>query len=274
MTRLLLLCAVFSVGCEQLQQVMPRVSFDTLRTTDIDFEHIDADFVFQVENPNPVSVDLASFSYALELEGVDLLDGDEPEGLTLGALGSSEVTIPASLVWANVWDTVQATRGEDEVDFGLAGSMGFETRWGPIDLPYETAGRFPALRPPKFALGKLRVASVDIPRGTATVTLDLDVDNDHASSLQFADLDYTLSLAGREVADGLIPALGSVDGASVSTVEVPVTIDLVAAGATVVGVLTGGGRLDVGLDALVDVDTPFGVLPLAIDEAGNVSVQR
>lgn len=271
---LLVATAGLSVGCDELQQLVPSVRFDTLRTTDIDFEHIDAEFVFQVDNPNPVGVDLASFSYALELEGVALLDGDEPGGLELEPLGSAEVSLPTSLVWANVFEAVQATRGEDEVDFGLAGAFGFDTRWGPVELPYQTDGRFPALRTPRFSLGTLRVGSVDIPRGTATVVLDLRVDNDHGSALDFADLDYSLSLAGRDVADGLIPDLGAVPGATESLVEVPVTVDLVAAGATVVDALTRGGRLDVGLDANVDVDTPFGALPLAIDETGNVSVQR
>lgn len=270
----LLLLLVPLTACEELQQVSPRVRFDTLAIEDIDFDQVDAEFVFRVDNPNPVGVSLASFSYDLELEQISLLSGDEPEGLDLPALDAAEVRLPATLVWRDVYDTIQATRGEDEVDFGLAGDFGFDTPWGELALPYQTDGRFPALRTPRFRLGKLRVNRVDLIAGEADLAMDLSIDNDHGSTLTFTQLDYALSLSGREVADGLIPSLAAVDGATDTVVEVPMTINLVRAGTAVVGVLTGGGRLDAGLDATVDVDTPFGALPLSIDETGQVEVVR
>lgn len=261
-------------ACEELSEITPKVQFNTLRVQEIDFQEVSADFVFSVDNPNPIPVSLDRFSYDLELEQVQLIGGDEPEGLQLPAVGSAEVSIPATLVWSDVWDTIQAVRGEDEVDFGLAGDFGFDTNWGPLDLPYQTAGRFPALRTPKFRLGTLKVGKLDVLRGTATVALDVNIDNDHGSSLLFENLDYSLSLGGRTVGDGLIDSLGQIDGASDSTVSLPLTINLVSAGSAVAGILTNGGKLDAGLDANVDVDTPFGILPLAIDETGQVEVQR
>jgi len=269
-----LLALLLLPACEELQQISPKVQFDTLAVEDIDFEHIDAEFVFQVDNPNPVEVGLARFSYDLELEQVSLLAGDEPEGLRLPALDSAEVRLPATLVWRDVYDTIDATRGEDQVDFGLDGEFGFDTRWGPLDLPYQTDGRFPALRTPTFRLGTLRVADLDVLGGKATVELDMAIDNDHGSTLNFADLDYALNLGGRKVADGLIADLGPVDGASERVVQLPLTIDLLQAGTSVVGILTNGGKLDAGLDATVNVDTPFGVLPLSVDETGRIDVVR
>lgn len=272
--RIFLLTLPLLAACEELSQITPRVQFNTLDVEQISFDQVSADFVFDVDNPNPIPVSLARFSYDLELEEVGLLSGDEPEGLELPALDSAQVRLPATLVWADVWDTVQAVRGEDEVDFGLAGDFGFDTRWGPLDLPYQTQGRFPALRTPTFRLGKLKVQQVDVLGGKATVALDLNIDNDHGSTLNFDNLDYALSLAGRRVGTGLIDDLGTVDGATARTVDLPITIDLVQAGSAVVTILTGGGQLDAGLDATVDVDTPFGVLPLSIDETGNVQVER
>jgi LEA14-like dessication related protein len=270
---LLPLIALLS-GCEQLAALVPEVRFETLDVRDISFDDIEADFVFQVENPNPVEVGLDRFSYDLQLEAISLLSGDQPEGLNLPAAAGAEVRLPARLVWTEVWDTVQAIRGEDQVDFGLDGSFGFDTDWGPLDLPYQTEGRFPALRTPKFRLGNLRVTGVDLLRGRATANLALAVDNDHGSTLTFRDMDYKVSLRGREVATGLIPELGAVDGASEKTVDVPVTVDLLKAGGAVVDILTAGGKLEAGIDATTQVDTPFGILPLSIDETGDVTVQR
>jgi LEA14-like dessication related protein len=261
-------------GCEELSQITPRVRFDDLEVEEIDFQQVDADFVFRVENPNPIGVRLARFEYGLALEEVPLVSGEEPEGLALPALDSARVRVPARLVWQEVWETIQATRGEDQVDFALDGSFGFDTDWGPIDLPYDASGRFPALRTPRFQLGRLRVARVDVLRGEATVALDLNVDNDHGSSLIFSNLDYGIQLGGRDVADGLLPSLGTVPGATEGTVTVPLTVNLVQAGASIIDILDGGGRVDLGLDATVDVDTPFGPVPLAVDERGQVEVVR
>ena len=104
--------------------------------------------------------------------------------------------------------------------------------------------------------------------------MDLAIDNDHGSTLDFTNLDYAVSLGGREVADGVVASLATVDGATERTVEVPLTINLVQAGTAVVGILTKGGQVDAGIDATVDVATPFGALPLSVDETGNVEVVR
>lgn len=263
-----------AAGCEALQDFVPRVAFDRLEVDDLDFESIDAGFVFRVDNPNPIAVRLDRFSYDLDLQQVDLLEGDEPEGLALPAGAAAEVRLPATLIWSSVWELVDAVRGEDEVDFGLAGSFGFDSDIGPIDLPYSAGGRFPALRTPRIDLGRLRVGRVDVLRGTADVALDVAVDNDHASNLDLQAGRYTLRLAGRDVADGVLPALGAVEGASTRTVSVPMTVDLVRAGAGVVDLLTRGGRVDAGFDATLDVGTPFGILPLTVDETGDIEVAR
>lgn len=270
----LVILLLLGAGCEQLEPFMPTVSFERFDVNAIDFERVEADFVFAVDNPNPVEIDLASFDYRLDFEGTELLSGDSGDGFTLEAIGGTELRLPVDLSWEDAWDTVQATRGEDEVDFSLAGGFGFDTPLGVIELPYQEGGTFPAVRTPRFGFQTLRVARVDLLTQTATVELDLAIDNDHGSNLLFQDFDYAISLGGSRVASGLVPDLGSVEGASESTKTLSLDIDLLATGVTVVDLITNGGRADLGLDATMDVDTPFGMLPLSIDETGEVQVER
>lgn len=274
MNRSLLLLPMLLTACEHLSDFIPDVRFSRLEVDDIDFEQIDAGFVFAVDNPNPIRVGLDRFSYDLQLQQVRLLSGDEPGGLSLPAGDRAEVRLPATLIWQDVFELVQAVRGEDQVDFGLGGSFGFDTDIGPVDIPYQADGRFPALRTPKVELGRLRVSDFNLISGTATVSLDLNVDNDHRSNLSFESMTYDLSLADRPVATGFVADLGQVEGASTSTLTVPLTIDLLRAGTSVVDLLRTGGRTQAGLDATVDVGTPFGLVPLSIDERGNVTVER
>jgi len=254
---------------------MPDVQFDTLTVREITFEEAKVDFVFSVENPNPLDVKLASFSYALGFEEIELISGENEDGLELKAMGSSTIELPVDLVFADAWNTVQATRGQDEIDFGLEGHIGFNIpQLGKVDVPYDAGGSFPALRTPMFTLEALRAKNVDLFTQTATLELDVGIDNDHASTLQFTALDYDLTLGGASAARGVIADLAEVDGAFTKTVTLPIEIDLLNVGSSVVTALTGGGSLDVGFDATVDVLTPFQEqsIPLSIDETGNLTV--
>jgi hypothetical protein len=247
------------------------VSFDGLQVRSLTFEEADVDFVFQVENPNPVRLSLASFDYALELEQVPFLSGDQPGGFTLEPSGASPLVLPVSLTYADIYDTIQATRGEDVVDFLLSGAMGFDTPAGLVHLPYSEAGDFPALRPPQFSFSSVRVPDVDLLAGTADVEVDLAVDNSLGSTLFFDRFDYDLTFDGTPVASGLVADFDAA-GAETSILTLPVTVDLLSLGAGVVDALVSGGNIDLGLDATMDVDTPFGVVPLSIDETGSVAV--
>ena len=256
-------------GCTELDAYLPSVSFDRVDVDNVDWEQISSNFVFKVNNPNPIEVKLARFDYALAFAGVEWAVGDDPDGLVLDASSGSEISLPVDIVFQSLYDMVQATRGEDDIAFGLNGSFGFNTPAGVIDLPYEADGDFPALRSPGITYDRLRVDELDLTG--ATIELDLDIDNDHASNLMFNNFDYQLSLNGTDVGVGFLDLLAEVEGASTETVSVPLELDFVDVGAAVYSALTSSS-VKVGLDAVTEVDTPFGVVPLAIDQSGNVQI--
>ena len=138
-------------ACATLEELVPDVRFQRMDVEDIDFNHVSADFVFAVDNPNPIEVGLSSFSYDFGLEDVSLLTGDDADGFRVEAVGESELRLPMSMTWQEAWDSVQAVRGEDTVGFGLAGHMGFDTPLGEARIPYDEGGTFPGLRTPTSA---------------------------------------------------------------------------------------------------------------------------
>lgn len=261
---------LFLTGCgTDLSGFLPTVRFNRFELRSIDFEHIETDFVFDVDNPNPVGAPVDRFDYALQLGGVEILSGRDPDGLELVANGSSELALPVGLEFANIWEAVTATRGEDFVPFGFAGGFGFDTDLGPVDISFDEEGSYPALRIPPIRLGKLKLQNVGASR--VDFGLDLDVDNDHGSSLFFENLDFRLEFAGVEVGDGTLDDGGEVAGASSGTMTLPFSVDYLDA-LEAIAAVAAGEKLQVGLDADMDVDTPFGVLPLHVDESGNVEV--
>lgn len=260
---------LLTTGCVEASEFLPKVAFDRLDVKEVSFTDISTDFVFLVHNPNPVKVGVARFDYEFGLEGIDLFSGDNANGFKLQPEGTSELALPIDLVFEETWKTVQATKGEDRVDFQVAGKFGFDTPIGPVDIPYEEEGGFPALRTPKFRFDALRVTQVAL--AGATLEIDLGVENEHGSQLFFDNFAYGIELENRDVASGLVQTF-DVDGASEGTVTIPFVMDFAQVGNAVIDALTSGGPVQVGLGASVDVDTPFGVIPLSVDERGNVQV--
>lgn len=301
--------ALLASGCTGGGSSFFNVKFDRLDVKDVDFEQADADFVFRVENRTPLGFRVDRFDYALAFEQIEWLTGDDPDGLALYADDFSEVSLPVNIVFADLYDLVQATRGKDTVDFGLDGNFGIklsqdtilpsaeDTDTGGdtgvtadeevsnaavgdvINIPYDAGGDFPALRRPRFSFKKIKVGSFDWTNLVVPIELKLDVDNEHASSLFFTNFNYNLDIEGVSVASGLVDDLGEVFGASqetgtasTSVLTLPINVDLAGLGSSVVSILSGGGKVNIGLGATTDVDTPFGVVTLSIDETGDVSV--
>ncbi len=265
------------LGCTggDLSPYLPTVKFNRLDLTDLDFEQISVDFVFDVENPNPVGIPLSRFNYALGFEGVEIISGDDPNGVELRAEGSSELALPVGLAFASIFDLVEATRGLDFIGFGLQGGFGFDTDLGPVDIEFDEEGSFPALRTPTFDLGELQIQSADAE--SVDFGIDVAIDNDHGSALDFRNLDFTMKFAGARVGAGVVDEVGSVDGASTRTVNIPFGVDYLDA-IDAIAAAASGETLKVDLAADVDVDTPFedlgiDVVPLSVDESGNVDVR-
>ncbi len=256
-------------GGGDLSQFVPTVKFNRLELTALSFEDLSVDFVFDVHNPNPLELPLERFDYGLLLADLEILSGDSPDGVTLREEATSEMALPVSLNFVNLYELVIAERGTDNLPFQLKGGFGWDTDIGPVDVTFDETGDFPALRTPEIKVGELLVTEVTATQ--AGFALDIDIDNDHGSALDFANLDFNVKFAGAKVGAGTKETLGTVDGATTRRLSVPFTVDYVDA-IEALAAVASGEKLKVDLSATSDVTTPFGIVPLHIDEQGNVDV--
>lgn len=258
------------IGCTggDFSSFIPTVKFDRLDVKNLDFEHIDTDFVFKVHNPDPVGIPLERFNYDLAFEGVNIISGDAKDQLQLNPDATSEIALPVSLIFASIYELIDATRGEDTVGFALNGNFGFDSDIGPVDVTYEAEDEFPALRVPKIQFGQMKLKNADL--STANFELNFDVDNDHGSAIDLHDMSFDLNVAGVKTG-GDLQTVGEVPGATTDTFALPFGVDYVDAIEAINAIATGK-KLNVKMNADVQVDTPFGVLPLNIDQAGDVNV--
>jgi hypothetical protein len=293
-------------GKSPLSGFFPTVSFTRLDVNGIDFEQVSTDFVFTVDNPNPVGFAIDHFDYGLAFSGIEWASGDNPDGLAINPDVGSEVALPVDIVFEELFDMVEASRGLDHLPFGLDGNFGIrlesdtlilsesETEASAagvasveedgegyvLDLPYSADGDFPALRRPGLSFRKLKIRDYSL--SSVDMALKFDVDNDHASELVFTRFDYDLSLGGSQVISGVVDGLNQViSGASEDGEEsragtvlvVPIEIDLAEAGAGLLDAVLGSSRMNIGFEAAADVETPFGIAVLSIDEQGEIDVE-
>lgn len=256
-----------------LDRFMPQVEFKRLKVDQASFTGLDTTFVFSVSNPNPIKVKLASFNYDLDLAGHDLLQGNQRDGLTLEAQGDSKIAFPVSITFAEIVKLVGDVSGKDELPFAFKGSIGFDTPLGAIKIPFQEKGKFPVLHAPKVRFQGVRVGKLDLLKQSATINVDLGFTHQGGGALSLAGFDYDLTLGGRKVLEGLIEDAGSVAAGQEKTVSLPVTLNLLQVGATIVDAITKKTKMEVGLDAKLSVGTPLGPIPLQINEKGLVSVK-
>lgn len=256
---------------DALSQYTPKLRFQKLELRHIDFTKVDVDFMFALENPNPLSVKLDTFGYALGLEGVEFVKGTNDSGLQLKSYGETQLAIPVSLTFARIFELVQAVKGKDDLGFSVAGELGFKTPLGLARVPFKEEGRFPVVHAPDISLEGLRVGKIDVLKNKASLAIDIGVANpDGGSALSFAGFDFGLDLGGKRVASGVRDDIPAVSGGGKQTISLPIDINLLELGSTVVQALTKKKPIDTKLAGKVQVGTPFGNIPLSFDDLASL----
>ena len=254
------------------EQYRPRVSFQSVSVRAIDWRKVDLDFNFRIDNPNPLSVRMASFNWSLDVAGKRALQGQNNEGIALKANGASTFRIPVSLTFARVFELAGALQGRDNVPYALAGQVGFSTPMGMLRAPLVKRGTMPVLHKPSFALAGMRMGRLNLLAGRASVFIDIDVANKTGgSALAFNGFDYTFKIGGKGAVSGRLDNLASVAAGAVKRVSLPVNFNLGALGMTLVSALKSKATLPVTVDAKMLVKTPFGDVPLSIAQGRKLA---
>jgi len=246
----------------------PKLRFERLAVDKIDFSSISVDFVFAVQNPNPISVKLDQFGYSLGLEGVEFLKGRNTDGIALKSKGDTELSIPVALAFADIFKLVQNIDGKDDIAFSLAGDFGFNTPVGMATIPFKEEGRFPVVRPPTISLKGAKLGEISVMKGKAVLNVDLGFKNDKGGApISFKGFDYALKLAGTAVSTGVLENVPDAPAGQEQLVTLPVSLDLLKLGKTMITALQSKKPVDVALDAKVMVGTPFGAIPFDVAQA-------
>ena len=249
-------------SCSTIEGVMnltrPTAEVEKVELSGLNFDRVDLLFYVTVRNPNSIGLKLAGLEYDLEIENHSLIRGNLDNGLNLRAGESSLLKIPVSLGYANIFETVQTARDKDELAYTIFLDLSFTVPgYSSLKVPLSFKGTIPVPKLPSLNMASLQVRNVSLTR--IDLELQLEVFNPNDFKIDFKDFNYDLTVAGRPWVRGNKVRPLSFREKSTSSASIPLSLNIVEVGRSVVDLLSGNRRLDYQLrgDPLIDTGLPL-----------------
>ncbi len=264
------LCLAALSGCAYLQEFLktsgrePTFSFRSMLLNDVSLAGLNLDTVWDLGNPNPVSISLASVDYALFIEDKQVVAGHPENGLQIAANGSSELHFPANIKFTDVVSVVETFLTRDTASWKAEGALGISTPIGVIRLPIVKEGSFEVPKLPAIVFGNPRVTNVTF--SGATVEFPLTVTNKNTYSLPIAGVAGNVAIAGSNIGTLSTGNLGAMDGKGTRQVAIPLNINFLSAAGAAANAVRGGNA-QVTFNATVQSGGQ--AVPIRIDQLVN-----
>ena len=222
----------------------PRVGFRGVEVADVGFAGLTARFVFIVDNPNAIGIDVAQLGYSLTVDGHTLAKGSSAAGLHVPAEGAGELTVPVGGSFAELGAPLEAVLARKELPFVLHAELGVGMPSGVQNVPLDARGMLPVPQPPRVALAAVELGELTVSR--ASLDIALAFANDNSFALPLGELRYQLTVEDEPISSGTLAPL-SLDPHAGKTVHLRAGVDLLTVGAALVAALSArSARL--GLD--------------------------
>jgi LEA14-like dessication related protein len=266
--------------CAALQEMVkiqkPTVSVSDVRLTGLNLQKIDLAFDINIQNPNALSATLAGFDYDFQLGGSSFLTGNQDKQLTIESLGQSQVEIPVSLTFKEIYKTYQSLKNQDSTTYKLACGLMFDLPvLGKTRIPVSKSGDVPLLKIPKVNIGSLKLKKLSF--SGADLLLNLELDNPNNFSFALDKLNYDFAINNKTWAKGLTQEKLSINKKGKSTVAIPISLNFVQMGRTIYNIVTSNQALNYNLKGDVDLNTSLAMLKkvnLPINKSGQINILK
>jgi LEA14-like dessication related protein len=234
-------------GCKSLEQLVrgafqkPKLTFRTARLQQASLADATVDLVYELENPNPIGLSLASVDYAFFVEGKQVVAGAPQQGLQIASRGKSQLVFPANVRFADIVPVVQTFLTQKEARYRAQGSVGIQTPLGVLRFPLEHEGTFPVPQIPQVQLESPRIANLSL--SGATVEFPLTVTNGNGFPLPLNGLAGNFAVAGNAVGQVSTGDMGMLEAGATRQVVLPLTINFARAAAAAKAFASGSGQV-------------------------------
>jgi len=147
LTAILILFSFALVLTSCFEPSAPKVEYKNYEVGKISAEGIELNFYFDVENSNPLPIDVTNYTYKVYINNMELLS-ENRSGFSLPASGKKKITIPVMLRYVQVFGSIFAViervaKGEDTVPYRIEGSLTAGTLGITASSPIKASGVIP-----------------------------------------------------------------------------------------------------------------------------------
>jgi LEA14-like dessication related protein len=254
-------------GCAYLQKFLsnafkqPSLVFKNANFTDFSLAGLNLDTVWELNNPNPVGISLASVDYALFIDSKQVVSGAPQNGLQLAANGASQLHFPAGIKFQDLVAVVDTFLNKDTAAWKAEGGLGVQTPIGVLRFPLAADGIFEVPKIPQIAFGNPRISNLTF-QG-ATIEFPLTVTNKNSFPMPIAGVTGNLAVAGSNVGTISTGDLGAMTAKGARQVAIPINVNFFQVAGAAANALKGG-QAPVTFNA--QVQSGGQALPIKIDQ--------
>ncbi len=277
-TPLLALFVLFIASCSALKDLAsvqkPKLSVTDAKISDASLTDLELTFDVEVDNPNAVSINLASYNYDFLISDRTFVNGNQSLGTTILSNNKSIVQIPVRFTYEDLFKTFSDIRDKDETNYELKSVIGVDLPvLGFTEIPLEKLGTFPVIKKPTISASRLSVKNISFTN--ADLELVLNIENPNAFGISLKDTDYSISINGLKSISGksLNPIV--IKEKNSGTIMVPVSLNFIQLGRSAYNLITSDQPMEYTLSGSTEIESPlpfFKTSSYNFDRSGNVNI--
>ena len=269
---LILSLVIFLSSCAQLSKhadtIKPTAKLTGAHLTDISFDKVDLVFELEVENKNPIALNLAGLDYDFKIEKQSLVSGTTAKAIKLKAAAISPIQLPVTLKFDDLKKLSGELSNKDKLAYDLQTTFNIMLPLiGKYAIPVSKQGELPVPKVPDIKLKGVKIKNLSFT--TADLVAQVEVSNPNDFSMALKSFNYQLSINQQKWGQGKIAQSGNIPKKGKGVIDIPVQLNLLSIGSAAASLLqkkspleyqlTGNATVDTGLELLKGYDLPIDI---------------
>jgi len=269
---------LLSSACQSVKKVAGELKKPSATITGVHFQNLNMDaltllFDMEVNNPYSVALPLANVEYGLSSNGQQFVDGLAGLQESIPAKQSKTVPVPVEIGFMEALRALDQIRPGAIVPYKAEMALSVDAPGKQtLRLPLTREGSLPIPSIPTLSLRELRwdQLSLDEAKGMLRVHLV----NQNEFPVDLSSLFYRLALADTEIASAKVQQSAKfAEKGGEGDLEIPLSFSPKKLGLAVFQMLMGA-EAGYSLDGTMDMQTPYGPIPMPFTSLGKVPFRK
>jgi LEA14-like dessication related protein len=267
---------LFLAGCAQIQDSglikSPTVAIADVSLGELNFEQATLNIALEVDNPNPLGASVLGYEYSLKSDGKTLFSGEESRRQALEAKGTSSISLPISLKYADLGGILGSISGRDSISYEFQSNFRVGVAGLSSVIPVTDKGEIPLLRPPNLRF--IGVTKKKLSLKGAELVAQVELENPNSIDFGLGDFQYDFSVNDLQWAKGSLNSPASLKSGSKALLSFPVSLNFLSAGSALYQIIQGRDHATFELNAGIQLEGsgPFKDVFLPIQKSGELKL--